>query len=129
MTASAVTLDAQRKATAAFIEDDPTTAALIPRTRTKTTGGGYTHTDGAPRPPQTFKLSLLGYDQRPSVTIAGVERVIDYHLIGPHDMQIEVGDYWVDDRGTRYEIVGFTEGWSYMTKAFVSRSVPREANP
>jgi hypothetical protein len=128
MTANAATLDAQRRMTTAFIEDDPTTASLIPQTRTATASGGYTDTSGAPRAPQTFKLSLLAYDQRPTITVAGVERVADYHLIGAHDMAIEVGDYWVDAEGTRYDVIGFTEGWSYMTKAFVLRHVPREAN-
>lgn len=122
-------LEAQRSVTAAFIADDPTTAALIPTTRSKTTGGGFTEQIGTPRVPQTFKMSLLGYDQRPTITIAGVERIIDYHLIGPHDMVIEVGDYWEDTEGTRYDVVGFSEGWGYETKAFVSRHVPRDARP
>jgi hypothetical protein len=128
MTATAATLEAQRRMTAAFIADDPTTAALIPQARTTTASGGFTDTPGTPRTPQTFKLSLLAYDQRPTITVAGVERVADYHLIGPHDMAIEVGDYWVDAEGTTYDVVGFTEGWSYMTKAFVQRHTPREAN-
>lgn len=122
-------LTTQRDVTAAFIADDPTTAALIPSTRVNTPAGGFTETSGTPRTPQTFKLSLLAYDQRPTVTLAGVERVIDYHLIGPYDMAIEVGDYWVDAEGTRYDVVGFSEGWGYETKAFVSRHVPRTARP
>ena len=122
-------LTTQRQMTAALIADDPTTAALIPSIRTSTAGGGFTEADGAPRAPQTFKLSLLAYDQRPTATLAGVERVIDYHLIGPHDMQIAVGDYWVDAEGTRFDVVGFSEGWGYETKAFISRHVPRTARP
>lgn len=122
-------LSAQCAVTAAFIANDPTTAALIPTTRVKTTGGGFTEQVGTPRAPQTFKLSLLAYDQRPTVTLAGVERVIDYHLIGPHDMIVEVGDYWIDGEATRYDVVGFSEGWEYETKAFVSRHVPRDARP
>lgn len=125
MTSPAATLEAQRRMTAAFIADDPTTAVLIPLTRASTASGGYTDTPGTPRASQTFKLSLLAYDQRPTVTVAGVERLVDYHLIGPHDMAIAVGDYWVDADGTMYEVVGFSEGWDYMTKAFVSRHVPR----
>lgn len=122
-------VDVQRRVTAAFIADDPTTAQLIPVTRVAQSNGGYQEQDGTPRPPQTFKLSLLGFDQRPTITIAGVERIADYHLIGPHDMQIAVGDYWMDDEGTRFDVIGFTEGWGYMTKAFVSRHVPRAARP
>lgn len=123
------TLTAQRLVTAAFIADDPTSAAFIPVSRVKTSGGGYTEQAGTPRAIQTFKLSLLAYDQRPTITVAGVERVIDYHLIGPHDLVIEVGDYWDDGEGTRYDVVGFSEGWDYETKAFISRHVPRNARP
>lgn len=122
-------LDVQRQVTAAFIADDPTTAQLIPVTRTPQPNGGYQDVDGTPRAPQTFKMSLLAYDQRPTITIAGVERVADYHLIGPHDMAIAVGDYWVDSAGTKFEVIGLTEGWDYMTKAFVLRHVPRNARP
>lgn len=129
MTATPRVLEAQRKVTAAFIADDPTTAALVPVTRVRTASGGFTNQDQPPRTPQTFKLSLLAYDQRPTITLAGVERRADFHLIGPHDMTSDVGDWWGDPEGTWYEIVGFTEGWDYMTKAFVVRHIPREAKP
>lgn len=115
--------------TAALIADDPTTAALIPQTRVQRPDGGYTDMDGDPRPVQTFKLSLLAYDQRPTVTVNGVERLMDYHLIGPADMAIAVGDWWVDEAGTKFEVAGLTEGWDYMTKAIVFRHVPRMAYP
>lgn len=121
------TLEAQRSVTAAFIADDPTTAILIPVSRVKTPSGGFTEVDGTPRAAQTFKMSLLAYDQRPTVTVAGVERLADYHLIGPHDMAIAVGDYWFDSEGIKYEVVGMTKGWSYMTKAILVAHVPREA--
>lgn len=124
-----ITLTVQRRMTAAFIADDPTTTALIPVTRTLLANGGYSYVDGAPRPAQTFKLSLLAFDQRPTLTVAGVERLMDFHLIGPHNMAIEVGDHWTADDGTKYEVAALTEGWNYMTKAVVFRHVPREANP
>lgn len=126
-TVSTAYLRAQRAATLAFIRDDPTTAALIPVTRVKTPTGGFTEQEGAARPEQTFKMSLLAFDAQPTITVAGVERVISYHLIGPHDMQIATGDYWLDADGTRWDVVGFTEGWGYMTKALISRHVPRSA--
>lgn len=129
MTANAAQLTAQRRMTAALIADDPTTVSLIPITRGTTPSGGFTDTSGTPRDPQTVKLSLLAYDQRPTITLAGVERVIDYHLIGAWDMLIDIGDYWMDEAGTRYDVVGFSEGWDYETKAFVSRHVPRDARP
>lgn len=121
-------LDAQRRITAAFIAADPDarTVALIPRARTTNNAGAPVDTDGPPRTAQTFKLSLLAFDQRPTITVAGVERLVDYHLIGPHDMQIAVGDYWME--GTKkYEVVGFSHGFQYETKAFVIEHVPRPA--
>jgi hypothetical protein len=128
MTANAAMLDAQRRATAAFIADDPTTISLIPRDRISTGSGGFSYVDGTPRDPQTVKLSELNFGTPPVVTVAGVERIIDYHLIGPWDMDIETGDYWLDEAQTKYEVIGFTEGWSYMKKALVSRHVPRDVS-
>lgn len=129
MTANLVALNAQRMVTAAFIADDPTTAALIPVTKIKKTNGGFEEQSQTPRDSQTFKLVLLAFDQRPTITVAGVERVIDYHLVGPHDMAIAVGDYWLDTEETRYEVAGISEGWEYEIKAFVFRHIPREAKP
>lgn len=122
-------LDVQRRVTAAFIADDPTTAQLIPVTRVPQSNGGFQEVVGTPRAAQTFKLSLLAYDQRPTITVAGIERVADYHIIGPWDMQIAVGDYWLDPQGTRYEVIGLTEGWDYEVKAFVLRHIPRAVSP
>lgn len=122
-------LDALRAGTAALIADDPTTAQLIPVTRVAQPNGGYQEQAGTPRPAQTFKLSLLAFDQRPTLTLAGVERVADYHLIGPHDMSIAVGDYWLDASGTRFDVIGLVEGWDYETKAIVSRHIPRAVKP
>lgn len=115
----------QRTATANFIAQDPSTITLVPHQRVRTGNGGYVDQAGAPRVPQTVKLILLSNDQRPTTTVAGVERSIDYHLVGPWDMAIAVGDTWDDADGTTWEVLGFTEGWDYMTKAFVGRRVPR----
>lgn len=122
-------LRAQRQQTKALIDDDPSTVVLVPRVETMTTGGHKSYVDGTPRVAQTFKLSELAFDQRPTTTVNGVERAIDYHLIGQHNAVIEVGDHWTAADGTRYEVIGFTEGWDYMVKAQVIRHVPREANP
>jgi hypothetical protein len=120
---------AQVRMTQGFIDQDPTDVVLIPTTRVTTPAGGFDEADGTPRDVQTFKLILLAYDQRPTLTLAGVERVIDYHILGLPDAIIAVGDYWVDEEGTRWDIVGMSEGWNYETKAFASRHVPRSARP
>lgn len=119
-------LAAQRAATAAFIADDPTSVILVPHGRVKTASGGFSVQAGSPRTAQVIKMVLLNADQRPVVTVAGVERVADYHLIGPWDMSIAVGDVWEASDGTRWEVLAFSEGWEYMTKAIVGRHIPRE---
>jgi len=119
--------DVQRAMTTAFIEFDPVTIVLIPRVPSTTPGGAQSYVDGTPRAPQVFKLSLLGHDQRPITTVSGEERRIEYHLIGQHDAEIEVGDRWTDADGTRFEVMGFTDGYGYMTKALVYRHSPRTA--
>lgn len=119
----------QRSLTQMYIANDPTTIELQPYSQVKTPSGGWSWQAGDLREPQTVKMILLSNDQRPTVTVAGVERVIDYHLMGRHDMQIAVGDIWAADDGTMWEVLGFTEGWGYMTKAFVGRHVPRSVRP
>lgn len=115
--------------TRALIDDDPTEAVLIPRVRTVTASGAASYTNGVPRAAQRFKLSLLAFDQRPTVTLAGIERQADYHLIAEHDAEVEVNDYWTDPGGTRFDVISETEGWDYMRKFVVVRTIPRDARP
>lgn len=129
VTGDTAVLTAQRQATLAYIAYDPTTIVLIPSARVATASGGFSEVDGTARTAQSVKLIELAYDQRPTLTVAGIERVIDYHLMGRWDMAIAVGDYWYDSEGTRWDIVGFSEGWDYMTKAYAARHIPREARP
>lgn len=121
-----VMLGPLRLTTALFIDMDPTEVVLIPRVETPTATGGKSYTDGTPRTSQTFKLIPLTYDQRPTVTLAGVERIIDYHLLGLYDAEMAVGDFWmVDD--TKYEIIAMSDGHGYETKGLVFRHLPRAA--
>lgn len=123
-------LDVQRRLTQAFINADPTARPIVltPHVRQRQPNGGYKDVDGTPRAPQKFKLSEIAYDQRPTVTVAGVERIIDFHLIGRHDAQIAVGDWWMEG-ATKYEVIGFTDGFEYEIKAQVLRHVPRTEVP
>lgn len=124
-----IALTAQRRMTKALIDDDPTAVVLVPSVESTAPSGNPTYVDGTPRAVQRFKLSLLAFDQRPTVTVNGVERRVDYHLIGEYNAVVEVGDHWTDAALTRYEVIGFTEGWDYEIKAQVIRHVPKEANP
>lgn len=121
--------DAQRLQTAAFIKADPTGVVLTPRIRGILPDGSEGYIEGPPRPAQTFKMSLLAYDQRPTITVNGVERLIDYHMIGVWNADIAVGDTWTNEAGSQFEVVGFSDGFQYETKAFVIRHVPPEEVP
>lgn len=122
-------LNAQRRATASFIAQDPTEVVLVPWGRVQTPSGGFSYVAGTPRAPQTVKMILQSNNTPPVVTVAGVERLVDYHLMGPWDMSIAVGDIWNSPDGTVWEVLAFTEGWDYMTKALVGRHIPRGVRP
>lgn len=118
-------LATQRALTRKYIEYDPTEIALIPYVETPTATGGYTRSAGAAKPSQTFKkIAQALFTSRPIVTVAGVERVIDYVLLGEWDSDMEVGDHWVEGPET-YEILSIVAGHGYEKKAFAARKLPR----
>lgn len=122
-------LAAQITQTRAFIAADATVVVLIPRVETPTASGGSSYADGTPRPSQTVKMSLLNYDQRPSVTLAGgVVRLVDYHMIMLPDAEVAVNDYWMIG-AQRYEVVGVSDGRAYEKKVFVSLRLPKTEIP
>jgi hypothetical protein len=115
-------LDAQRAATAGFIAMDPTPIVLVPTTETVTPGGGRARVDGDPRAEQTFKVIPMTFDQRPTVTTAGgVERIIDYTLLGPWDAEAAVWDRWDRGDGSYLLVVAITDGHGYETKLLCER--------
>lgn len=120
-------LDLQRDLTKWYIESDPTPLVLTPRIKEITPSGGTRWVDGPPRPEQRVKLIPLTYDPRPTVTINGVERIIDYHLFAEYGAQVAVGDHWSDPDGTRYEVIALADGLRYMVKALVERHLPPSA--
>jgi hypothetical protein len=116
-------LQAQIEQTAEFIAADPTTITLIPRTKV-TTAGGVKFTDQAPRKPQEFKIvaqgGLVSGTARPVVTVDGVERTVEFTLIGMPAAQIARYDYWVEG-GIRFEVLEVQPFEEYQTKALVER--------
>lgn len=106
-----------------FIEADPTIITLIPRVRTNTATGAV-FTDQPPRDPQRFKLisqsGLVSGSARPLVTIDGVERVVDFILLGMPDVQIARYDYWVLN-GQTYDVLEVQPTPEYEVKALVER--------
>lgn len=115
-------LEAQRATTAAFIAMDPTEIELIPHTDTITAGGGRERTAQPARPAQTFKVIPMTYDQRPTVTTAGgVERIIDYTLLGAWDAEGDVWDVWDRGDGSYLLVVAIADGHGYETKLLCER--------
>lgn len=114
---------AQRRQTKAFIDMDPTTIVLTPQTSTITPGGGRAMGAGNPRAEQVFKVIPMTFDQRPTVTADGVERIIDYTLLGEWDAEGEVWDTFVldDTSGEYYLVVAITDGHGYEKKFLCER--------
>jgi len=103
----AMELSLHRANTLAFIGANPTQVVLIPLTdRTRTSGGGWTTSDAAPREPQKFRIIELG--SRSSVPIVrgqdGKERKVTFWLLGLHDSAMEIGDHWEADDNREWEV-------------------------
>jgi hypothetical protein len=119
---------AQTRNTAAFIALDPTVIELQPQVETITPSGARTMTPGTARDPQTFKLIPMTFDQRPTTTPDGVERIIDYHLLGMPDALVEVNDiFFMDDFPNDYFlVVAVSDGHQYETKVLVERHLMKD---
>lgn len=117
-------MDVQRSLTEAFIRDDPTSIILTPQVVAVTPGGGRSMVPGTPRAAQTFKVIPMTFDQRPTVTTGGVERIIDYTLLGTWD---SVGDVWdkftLSDPNEYFLIVAIAPGHGYERKYLCERHI------
>ena len=117
-------MDVQRSLTEAFIRDDPTSIILTPQVVAVTPGGGRSMVPGTPRAAQTFKVIPMTFDQRPTVTKGGVERIIDYTLLGTWD---SVGDVWdkftLSDPNEYFLIVAIAPGHGYERKYLCERHI------
>ena len=120
---AAAELRFQRSNTVAFIEANVTILALIPRTRMKD-GSGTRMVNGTARPSQRLRLIDQSAERTPIPglvrTSDGVERPIDFMLLGRHDADIQLWDYWVDATGT-YEVAQVFPWNQYEVRAAVVR--------
>jgi hypothetical protein len=115
-------LEMQRRTTKAFIDADPTVISLIPQSETITPGGGRKFTQDQPRADQTFKVIPMTFDQRPTVTAGGVERIIDYTLLGEWNAEGGVWDlFTLQDPNEYYLIVAIADGHGYEKKFLCER--------
>ncbi|QFG08159.1 head-to-tail stopper [Gordonia phage OtterstedtS21] len=110
-------LDLLRQQTVDFINTDPTPITLKTTTMSRLPGGGYKKLGDIDREPQVFKLIWQGGSG--SVTSDdGVDSQYDMILLGAHDAEMEIGDYWTLD-GVKYVIQEFLPGSGYQRKAKV----------
>lgn len=120
---SAAELKYQRANTKAFIAANPTELVLIPRTRIKS-GTGTVFQDGDPRNPQTFKLIDQSTSSSPTPgrvqTSDGVERLIEFILLGESCAEVALWDYWTDSNGT-WEVAQIFPSNQYEIRAAVVR--------
>lgn len=115
-------LAAQVEETAAFIDSDPTTIVLVPRVRVNSPTGAK-FTDQPPRPAQVFKVlpsNLQSGSARRTLTVDGVERVVDFELMGMPDVVVARYDHWVAD-GFQFEVIDVQPFNQYQVKASVER--------
>lgn len=108
-----------RRQTKIFIATDPSVITLIPVLKVKNASAGFTRTDQAPRPSQTFKLITLNENAKPTAVQDGVERIVDFQLLGEWTAEMDVGDYWVDAENLKYEIVEMVPTNLYETRAMI----------
>lgn len=104
-----------------FIATRPMDLVLTPVRRERRTNGGYADVNLPSRPAQRMRLIAMSADQRPTVTEDGVEREIDLTLLGRWDAQIDIGDWWRDGEGLRYEVVELVPNNGYEVRALVSK--------
>lgn len=123
MPLSATELAYQRRNTVAFIAANPVSLALIPRTRIKD-GSGTRFQDGDPRATQTFRLidQSTARNTIPGLIRAsdGIERLVDFVLLGDMDAVVSLWDYWVAESGT-YEVAEIYPANQYEVRAAVVR--------
>lgn len=113
-------LTIQREQTRHFIAYDPQSIVLIPTVYSMTAQGGQSESAGSPRDAQDMRLIALNPQQRITITTSGGrERIIDFHLLGTYDAEMEVGDHWLDADGNRYEVVHIDAGHGYEKKGYV----------
>lgn len=116
-------LDVNRRLTKAFIDRLPLEVVLVPRTRTRTASGGFALVEGPARDPQIMTLIESGTvdgTPRPVAAQDGVDRVIDFTLLGEWDAQLARYDTFTH-QGKDWEIIDLFHDNGYERRALVSR--------
>jgi hypothetical protein len=111
----------QRNLTDWFINANPIQLALIPTIKTETAAGAHKPTEDLARPQQTFRLVALSSERVPVETEDGKERLHNFVLVGKYDAEIQVGDHWMDEAGSRHEVITIEPKTplDYETRAYI----------
>lgn len=117
-------LEVNQRNTKAFIDANPVELVLRTRIRTNT-GSGVKEEEGPQRDPQIFRLidQTRTSGPEPGTVQAndGVQRKIEYQLLGVHDAVIGLYDFWVDSAGIRFEVADLIPFNGYEVRAQVIR--------
>lgn len=113
-----------RKGTLAFIAANSIVLRLIPRTRVSS-GTGSRLVDELPRVEQTLRLidQTRSFGPEPGTVLTGdgQQRKAEFQLLGMYDAVIGLYDYWVDDKGIRFEVGNLVHYNDYEVRAQVVR--------
>jgi len=122
MAMSNIELKAQRAQTAAFIDANPSSIALIPKREVRS-GTGSTWEALPPRAAQIFRIidNSAATGPTPGTMIAadGAQRVVKCALIGQHDAEVGLWDSWVDSDGVKWEVAELMPRNGYSRRAMV----------
>lgn len=110
----------QQKLTKAFIDTQPVDLVLIPRQKIKQPSGGVKWDELEPRDPQTLRLVEPSGAPITVRTADGIERVVDFLLIGEIDAEIGLYDVF-DHGGLRWEIGSLYHRNGWEIRAEVAR--------
>jgi hypothetical protein len=112
----------QREITHEFIMRRPVEIVLRPRERVRKPAGGFGWVEGEPRVPQVVSLleqGTVGGDPRPTVTQDGVERVVEFELLGEWDAVVARDDVFTH-QGKEWEVIDLYHDNGYEVRALVS---------
>lgn len=117
-----IDLAQNRRLTKAFIDQLPTTVVLTPHRRVRGASGAFELQDLPARDPQVVTLieqGTVGGLPRPTVTQDGVERVVEFELLGEWDAELDRRDTFTH-QGKEWEIVDLFYDNGYERRALVS---------
>jgi len=115
-------LTTNRRLTRAFIAVRPVQLVLTPYARQRTSSGGFDLVKQPNRVPQTMTIiesSGVGGLPRPTATLDGAERRVEFQLLGYHDAIIAVRDRFTH-QDKEWEVVEVFYDNEYERRALVS---------